>query len=148
MSRNLRQVLGVAFSVQRSSFISSFIGTLLPESGGQYVYARRALGDYAGFVVGWSDWISTCGTTASVSIVIGEYTSALIPALAGRVVAIALIVTIGFALLQWGGVTWASRTQEVTGFLRIGAFAAIVVACFFWAPARPACSPRASSPCL
>ena len=114
------------------------LGTLLPESGGQYVYARRALGDYAGFIVGWSDWISTCGTTAAVSIVIGEYTAALIPALSGRIVAIALCVTILFALLQWRGVKWGSRTQEITGFLKIGAFFAIVIACFFFAPARPA----------
>jgi APA family basic amino acid/polyamine antiporter len=121
------------------------LGTLLPESGGQYVYARRAFGEYAGFIVGWSDWISTCGTTAAVSIVIGEYTAALIPALAGRVVAIALSVTIGFALLQWRGVTWGSRTQEITGFLKIGAFVAIVVACFFWAPVRVA-GPHVSLP--
>ena len=117
------------------------LGTLLPESGGQYVYARRALGDYAGFVVGWSDWISTCGTTAAVSIVIGEYSAALIPALSGRIVAIALGVTILFALLQWRGVKWGSRTQEITGFLKIGAFFAIVIGCFLFAPARPAAAP-------
>lgn len=114
------------------------LGTLLPASGGQYVYARTALGDYAGFIVGWSDWISTCGTTAAVSIVIGEYASALIPALEGRVVAIALSVTILFAILQWRGVKWGSRTQEITGFLKIAAFAAVVIACFLWAPVRAA----------
>lgn len=27
---------------------------MLPEAGGEYVYARRAYGDYRGFVVGWS----------------------------------------------------------------------------------------------
>lgn len=114
------------------------LGTLLPSSGGQYVYARRALGEYAGFVVGWSDWISTCGTTAAVSIVIGEYSSALIPALKGRVIPVALSVTLLFAILQWRGVKWGSRTQEITGFLKIAAFAAVVVACFLWAPSRPA----------
>ncbi len=41
------------------------LGTMLPRSGGQYVFARHALGDYAGFIVGWSDWISTCGSSAS-----------------------------------------------------------------------------------
>ena len=56
------------------------LGTLVPESGGQYVFVRRALGDYAGLLVGWSDWISTCGTTAAVSIVIGEYSLVLFPA--------------------------------------------------------------------
>src|ERR1043165_2934173 len=57
------------------------LGTMLPRSGGQYVFARYALGEYAGFIVGWSDWISTCGTTAAVAIVIGEFTGALFPAL-------------------------------------------------------------------
>ena len=55
---------------------------MIPRSGGQYVFSRYALGEYAGFVVGWSDWISTCGTTAAVSIVIGEFSAALLPALA------------------------------------------------------------------
>jgi APA family basic amino acid/polyamine antiporter len=57
------------------------LGTMLPSSGGQYIFARYAIGDYAGFVVGWSDWLSTCGTVAAVSIVVGEYSSALFPAL-------------------------------------------------------------------
>src|SRR2546425_2877262 len=42
------------------------LGTMIPRSGGQYVFARHALGEYAGFIVGWSDWISTCGSTAAV----------------------------------------------------------------------------------
>jgi len=123
------------------------LGTLLPESGGQYVYVRRALGDYAGFIVGWSDWISTCGTTAAVSIVIGEYTSALFPGGAPPT-AVALFVTIFFALLQWRGVKWGSRTQEITGFLKIAAFAVIVIACFVRAPAREHALPVHAPPSL
>ena len=34
------------------------LGAMLPRSGGQYVFVRRALGEYPGFIVGWSDWIS------------------------------------------------------------------------------------------
>ena len=112
------------------------LGTLLPHSGGQYVFARSALGEYAGFIVGWSDWISTCGTTAAVSMVIAEYSGSLIPGLASRAIAIALSVTVGFALLQWRGIRWGSRTQEITGVLKTLAFIAIVAACFFVAPAR------------
>ena len=68
------------------------LGTRVPRSGGQYVFVREALGDYAGLVVGWSDWVSTCGTTAAVSIVIGEYLIVLFPALrAVEVVALAVI---------------------------------------------------------
>jgi APA family basic amino acid/polyamine antiporter len=106
------------------------LGTMLPRSGGQYIFARYALGEYAGFIVGWSDWISTCGTTAAVAIVIGEFTGALFPALAGRSVAIASVVAITFAILQWRGVLWGSRVQNLTSFLKAIAFIALVIACF------------------
>jgi len=112
------------------------LGTLFPDSGGQYVFVRNALGEFPGFIVGWSDWISTCGTTAAVAIVIGEYSGALIPALHGHVVGIALGVTIGFAILQWRGVKWGSRTQEITGLLKVLAFVIVIVACFTGSRAR------------
>jgi len=112
------------------------LGTLFPDSGGQYVFVRHALGGYAGFIVGWSDWISTCGTTAAVAIVIGEYAGALIPALNGHVIGVALFVTLFFAILQWRGVKWGSRTQEITGLLKVLAFVIVIAACFFGPHAR------------
>ncbi|HXG66438.1 MAG TPA: APC family permease [Blastocatellia bacterium] len=106
------------------------LGTMMPRSGGQYVFARHALGDYAGFIVGWSDWISTCGTSAAVSVVIAEYTGALFPALAGQTVPLALAVVFVFALIQWRGVRWGSNVQQVTTLLKALAFVALVAACF------------------
>ena len=106
------------------------LGTMVPRSGGFYVFARRALGEYPGFVVGWSDWLSTCGTVAAVALVIGEYAGVLVPALAGREAAVAACVAIAFALLQWRGVRWGSRSQELTSLLKTLAFAALIAACF------------------
>jgi APA family basic amino acid/polyamine antiporter len=106
------------------------LATMLPRSGGQYVYAQRALGNYAGFVVGWSDWVSTCGSTAAVAIVVGEYAGVLVPALAGSATSIAVIVSVAFALLQWRGVRWGSGTQKLTTLLKALAFVALIVACF------------------
>lgn len=122
------------------------LGAMTPRSGGQYVFARRALGDYAGFIVGWSDWLSTCGTTAAVAIVIGEYAGRLVPALSGRVVATATAVTVGFAVLQWRGVRWGSRTQTATALLKTLAFVLLVAACFLLGP-PPADAP-AEAPAL
>ena len=106
------------------------LGTMVPRSGGFYVFARRALGEYPGFVVGWSDWLSTCGTVAAVALVLGEYAGLLWPALAGRAAAVAAAVTLAFALLQWRGVRWGGRSQELTSLLKTLAFAALVAACF------------------
>jgi basic amino acid/polyamine antiporter, APA family len=114
------------------------LGAMIPRSGGFYVFAHRALGRYAGFVVGWSDWMSTCATIAVISMVVAEYTSVLMPALANRTKAIALTVTLFFALLQWRGIRWGSFTQNITSMLKVLAFAVFVVFAFVYQPAPTA----------
>ena len=57
------------------------LAAMLPKSGGQYVFARRAFGEYGGFVIGWSDWISSSGAVAASSIALGELASVLWPGL-------------------------------------------------------------------
>jgi len=108
----------------------SELGTMIPRSGGQYVFARYALGEYAGFIVGWSDWISTCGSAAAVSLVIGEFAGALFPALAGKAVVIAAAVAIVFGVLQWRGIVWGSTTQNFTSLIKALAFLALIAAAF------------------
>jgi basic amino acid/polyamine antiporter, APA family len=106
------------------------LGAAIPRSGGQYNFSRRALGEYAGFIVGWSDWLSTCGTAAAVAIVIGEYSGELISPLRGHVKLIAVLIIIGFFLLQWRGIKWGSGTQLVTAAMKTLAFLIVVLACF------------------
>jgi APA family basic amino acid/polyamine antiporter len=106
------------------------LGTMIPRSGGWYVFVHRAMGNYPGFVVGWSDWLSTCGTLAVISMVVGEYTAVLIPPLAGRDKTIALTATLGFAALQWRGIRWGSFTQNITSLLKTLIFAVIAIAAF------------------
>jgi APA family basic amino acid/polyamine antiporter len=105
------------------------LGTAIPRSGGQYNFSRRALGDYAGFIVGWSDWLSTCGT-AVVAIVIAEYSGHLFPGLAGHIKLIAAAIVLGFGILQWRGVRWGSRAQLVTAVMKTAALMILVVTCF------------------
>jgi APA family basic amino acid/polyamine antiporter len=106
------------------------LGAMMPRSGGQYVFARHAVGEYGGFVVGWSDWISTCGTTAAVSIVVGEFSGALVPALAGRGPAVAIVVASIFAIAQWRGIRAGSMIQNVTSSLKAAAFVVLIGAAF------------------
>ncbi len=122
-------LLGGIYALFGASSLAE-LGAAIPKSGGQYNYSRRALGEYAGFVVGWSDWISTCGTNAVVALVIGNYSGVLIPALAGKDAIIAVIVLLAFALLQWRGVKWGSAAQLITAALKTGAFLVLVIACF------------------
>ena len=106
------------------------LGTMLPRTGGQYVFSRYALGEYAGFIVGWSDWISSCGSTAAVSLLIGTFAGALFPALTGQSKTVAAAVAIIFAFLQWRGIVWGSNIQNLTSLLKALAFLALIVAAF------------------
>ena len=106
------------------------LGTMLPRSGGQYVFSRHALGDYAGFVVGWSDWLSTCGTTAAVAIVLAELAGALVPTLVGEAPTVAVVVASAFAILQWRGIRQGSLVQNVTSSLKALALVALIIAAF------------------
>src|ERR1051325_4345523 len=106
------------------------LGTMLPRSGGQYVFSRYALGEDAGFIVGCSDWISSCGSTAAVSLLIGTFTGALFPALAVHAKIVAAAVAIVFAFLQWRGIVWGSNIQNLTSLLKALAFLPLVVGAF------------------
>src|SRR2546430_3619609 len=44
------------------------LGTMLPEAGGYYVYARRAFGHTVGFAVGWAGRITYCAVLGYVSV--------------------------------------------------------------------------------
>ncbi|HEV2833840.1 MAG TPA: APC family permease, partial [Pyrinomonadaceae bacterium] len=106
------------------------LGTMIPRSGGQYVFSRYALGEYAGFIVGWSDWISSCGSTAAVALVVGTFSGALFPVLNGKGPAVAATVAIVFAVLQWRGIVWGSTIQNFTSLLKALAFFVLIAAAF------------------
>ena len=112
------------------AFSLAELGAMMPRSGGQYIFARTAIGEYAGFVVGWNDWISTCGSVAAVSIVLAESLGAVVPAVAGRTMYVAAGVVLIFTVLLWRGVQVGARAQAVTSTLKALALVALVVACF------------------
>jgi basic amino acid/polyamine antiporter, APA family len=122
-------VVGALYALLGANSLAE-LGTAVPRSGGQYVFAHRALGAYPAFVVGWSDWLSTCGSSAAVAIVIGESAARLHPPLAPFTLPLALAVIVAVGLVQWRSVRWGGRAQEVTSLLKALAFLALVVACF------------------
>ena len=79
------------------------LGTMLPQAGGYYVYARRAFGDAVGFAVGWTDWITYCAVLGYVSIAMGEFSALLLPSLGGYEKAVAIVSLAALAALQLAG---------------------------------------------
>jgi APA family basic amino acid/polyamine antiporter len=105
------------------------LGTMMPRSGAQYVFAHDIFGNYIGFVVGWMDWISTCASIAGISIVIGESAVALAGLSAGAA-SIAMAVVGAFTLLLLSSTKRGDRIQRVTSFVKAIALLALVAACF------------------
>src|SRR2546428_3433427 len=109
---------------------SAELATMIPKAGGPYVYARYAYGDFAGFVVGWSDWLGNVAAVAFLPIAFAEYAIALFaPSFAG-VTTVALAFLLLLAFLNWIGLRAGCGTQKLTSFLKAIALLAFVVACF------------------
>lgn len=123
-------ILGGCYALVGASSMAE-LGALIPRSGGQYNFSRRALGEYPGFIVGWSDWLSTCGTAASVSMVISEYASYFFPSLAAaiRIKILSTAIIAGFGILQWSGIRRGRSTQLFSAGLKSIAFLLLVLAC-------------------
>lgn len=111
------------------------LGTMLPQAGGYYVYARHTFGDGVGFAVGWSDWVTYCAVLGYVSIGIGEFTAVLVPSLAPFAKVVAVSALVGLVGLQIAGIRVSSRFQEATTAIKFLAFVAVVVAALVLAPA-------------
>ena len=112
------------------------LATALPKSGGQYVYARRALGEYAGFVIGWTDWLSSAASIAAVAIALGELVGGIAPSLVSSETVIAVVVVLLFTAMHWIGVKTGDIATQVWGVVKVTALFAVAVACLF-APAAP-----------
>jgi len=122
-------VLGGLYAALGANSLAE-LAAMMPESGGYTVYLRRAMGPYAGFVIGWSDWLSTCSSLALAALVIGEYLTILLGLAKGLTSTFASVVIVVFALIQLRGVKTGSLAQNITAAIKALAFAVLIVACF------------------
>lgn len=110
------------------------LGTMLPVAGGWYVYSRRSMGAYAGFVVGCSDWMMQTVAVSYLAVAFGEFATQLLPKLAGHVKLTGLALLLVLMVLNWIGLRSGSRTQEISSFLKALALVIFVAACFLLKP--------------
>ena len=104
-------------------------GAMLGRSGGQYPIVRRGLGEYPAFVVGWSDWISTCGPIALGGMVFTEYLQPLVPALEGWKVPAGVTLVLLFGFLLWRGIRIGDLTQQILSAAKALAFGGLIAVC-------------------
>jgi APA family basic amino acid/polyamine antiporter len=116
------------------------LGTMLPLDGGPYVYARRAYGEFGGFLVGWSDWLLRTSSMAYLAVALTEYGSGLFSFSPAVITPAAIAVLISFTAFHWLGLRVGSRAQEIMSLFKVLAFFVIIAACFFFSPQLTAVS--------
>lgn len=108
------------------------LSTMLPKAGGSYNYIKRAFGEYAGFLSGWFDFIVNVTPPAFYCIVISEYIIILFPVLSNYSTVMAISLLLAFVLIHLSGVKNGSVIQQITSFLKVICFVALVIACFMY----------------
>jgi APA family basic amino acid/polyamine antiporter len=86
---------------------SAQLAALYPESGGTYVYARKRLGPYWGFLAGWSFVVGKTASLAAMALTFGAYLSEDL----ARPVAIAAVLAM--AVVNYRGVEKTVRLTRV-----------------------------------
>jgi APA family basic amino acid/polyamine antiporter len=133
-------VLGAVISLC-ACFAFAELGSMFPDSGGQYIYLREAFGDLTAFLYGWMLFsVANGGTIAALSVASAAYAGQVFPvvsqghvvfAFAGIVVTRAhLLGLVLIAILTYVnvvGLRWGALLQNVSTWTKFTAMTAFVV---------------------
>jgi APA family basic amino acid/polyamine antiporter len=133
-------VLGAAFSLC-ACFAFAELGSMFPDSGGQYIYLREAYGNLVAFLYGWMLFtVANGGTIAALSVASAAYAGQVFPVLSQEHIVFALVgITVTrahlfglllIALLTYVnvvGLRWGALLQNVSTWTKFTAMAAFVV---------------------
>ncbi|OIJ92366.1 amino acid permease [Streptomyces colonosanans] len=91
-----------------------------PRTGGPYVYARGAFGDFAGFLAAWAYWITTWVSNAALAVAAVGYLNVLIPVNGHRWTACLAALTLQWlpALANFAGSRYVGAVQLVSTVLK------------------------------
>src|SRR5712691_10596584 len=77
-------ILGGAISLCACAAFAE-LGSMFPDSGGQYIYLREAYGDLVAFLYGWMLFaVANGGTIAALSVASAAYLGAIFPAISDQ----------------------------------------------------------------
>lgn len=110
---------GVAYCNATSS---AQLAAIYPESGGAYVYGRKRLGPFWGFVAGWSFVIGKLASCAAMAMTFGSYAA---PSIARPLAVAAVLVLTG---VNYFGVQKTAMATRLIVATVLAALAAVVVA--------------------
>lgn len=117
------------------------LGSMFPDSGGQYIYLREAYGDLVAFLYGWMLFaVANGGTIAALSVASAAYTGQVFPVLSQEHVVVAfwgivitrahlfgLFLIAALTYVNVLGLRWGTLLQNLSTWTKFAAMAAFVV---------------------
>ncbi|MFD4343912.1 amino acid permease [Streptomyces coelicoflavus] len=105
-----------------------------PRTGGPYVYARGAFGDFAGFLAAWAYWITTWVSNAALAVAAVGYLDVLIPVNDHRWTACLAVLVIQWlpALANFAGTRWVGAVQLISTVLKFAPLLLVAVGGLFF----------------
>jgi APA family basic amino acid/polyamine antiporter len=98
------------------------LGAMYPYAGGDYVYVREAFHPAAGFLVGWLSFFAIyAGTIATLAAGFAASLGPFVPLGARGQLAVAIGITLAVSAVNYVGVRWGARANNLTAVLKIGA---------------------------
>ena len=132
-------ILGGAISLCACAAFAE-LGSMFPDSGGQYIYLREAYGDLVAFLYGWMLFaVANGGTIAALSVASAAYMGNIIPAISQQHVmftvasiaftrahAVGLVLILVLTFVNVFGLRWGAMLQNVSTWTKFTAMAAFV----------------------
>jgi len=104
------------------------LGTRLPNTGGEYVYIRRAFGPLAGFMFGWSQlFIIRTSAVAGLALVASEHLGYFVELSGPGRTALALSIILILGVVNYTGMKQGSFYQRLSTILKILGLLTLVV---------------------
>jgi APA family basic amino acid/polyamine antiporter len=114
------------------------LGAALPEAGGIYIYLREAYGPLISFLFGWTLFlVIDSGSIATLAV---AFSFNMLPRfvemsqLEKNLIAAAFVAFLG--AVNYVGVRWGSRLQNLLTYIKTGAIGIVVAAVFFFAKVK------------
>lgn len=104
----------------------------MPQAGAWYVYARRAFGNYFGFVTGITSWLGTVSALGFGAYTMSEYIALLLPGAEPYIQIVAIFLLVILTGFHWLGTKSAGKSQEVLAVIKAVGLLVFVAVCFIY----------------
>ncbi|KUN76170.1 APC family permease [Streptomyces griseoruber] len=102
---------------------SARLAALYPASGGTYVYGRERLGEFWGYLAGWSFVVGKTASCAAMALTVGAYVWP------GQAHAVAVAAVVALTAVNYGGIQKSAWLTRAIVSVVLAVLASVVVVC-------------------